>query len=242
MQVVHRIADLQDVLAGASLRAFVPTMGNADLNSYLSIVAPCGLPFSVAPDFDTLKESNLMTKTVVAAGGDEIFFRKLATPVIHYVNSLKTAPSDPLTIQAEINRLSLMIEAVPIDRGLRNAIAEAMEPSSAWDEAKWIGAAIFDHLLPHDYGSASAKSAEARAAWKILEAELRKLGIELNPYGQLESFDRNTHKEKGKGRKWAAAVLLSRDLANAPELENAREYVSRLIGLRTMPIKGDKVG
>jgi pantoate--beta-alanine ligase len=28
MQVVHRIADLQDVLAGASLRAFVPTMGN----------------------------------------------------------------------------------------------------------------------------------------------------------------------------------------------------------------------
>lgn len=28
MQVVHRIADLQDALAGASLRAFVPTMGN----------------------------------------------------------------------------------------------------------------------------------------------------------------------------------------------------------------------
>ena len=55
---------------------------------------------------------------------------------------------------------------------------------------------------------------------------LEALGIFVVPVGELERFVKSVG---GHGPAWVAEVL-KQDLANAPELEPARQFVKKLVG------------
>lgn len=93
-----------------------------------------------------------------------------------------------------------------------NKIQKLLRKASAWSEAKAIGKAF----IPN--GNASQ-------AFDRLQNKLQEIGLFILEIGEVESFVKSVGNH---GPKWVNEVLL-KDLKKDPELEEARQFVNKLI-------------
>lgn len=91
-------------------------------------------------------------------------------------------------------------------------INNVLKKVSAWQDAKKVGKSI-------------VPSGDATQAYQRLIRELEKVGLMIVEVGELEYFVRSIGNKKSK---WVNKVLY-KDLANDPELHDAREFVEKLI-------------
>ena len=86
---------------------------------------------------------------------------------------------------------------------------------SAWDQIKKIGKAGF--------------TGDAPAAYEIVEAMCKKIGLFIVSVGEMEGFDKTINKEK---KDWVYHILAAYDLATESKLTEAREFVQAVIDFK----------
>lgn len=165
-------------------------------------------------DFDVLNETNPLKDIFEECGGEWDLIENDWKIVKNSVDSKRPElETDDLKkeliplIESTSERI-FPIEKIKLINGLLKKV-------SAWAHAKQVGKSF----IP---------SGNPTQAYQRLIAELEKVGILVVEVGELESFVKSIGNH---GPKWVNEVLI-KDLANDIELEEAREFVKKIIKAR----------
>ena len=170
------------------------------------------VPVAVAVDLDVLNNEQPLRTIVEAAGGDWGAVQPHWNQVKAAVHS-KKAELTADEIRSEIEGILSGVSGTSFPKAARDAIQSTFRRSSPWATAKEVGKAF-------------VPAGHSTQAYERLLGTLQGLGIFVVEVGELESFARSVG---NKGPKWVNEVL-KKDLASDPELEAARQYVSKLLG------------
>lgn len=166
----------------------------------------------VIADFDMIKNTdNKLKELYEALGGDWLEISSDVNCVVSSINNkrpeLKTAELKKVIDEIFENTNT---EIFPIANA--NQIKKHLKKISAWEEAK-------------NNGISYIPSAAPSIAYKNLKIKLEEKRIFILEVGEMECF----YKSVGNhGTKWLNEVL-TKDLINDPELEEARKFVQKII-------------
>lgn len=185
--------------------------GKARLPVVIRSLREVDVPVKAVADFDVLSDEQPLRAIVESLGGDwsslERDWRQVKSSVDAKRPDLNTAD-----VKREFDHLLSAVGTAVLPEKVRADLQSVIRRSSAWSNAKLVGKSFVPPGEP------------SRACDRLLST-LRQLGLHVVDVGELEGFVRTVD---GHGPKWVNEVL-GRDLANDPELENARRFALDLI-------------
>jgi hypothetical protein len=170
------------------------------------------VPVAVAVDFDVINNDQPLKAIVEAAGGDWTAVQSDWNQVKSAVDS-KKAELSAEEIRSEIEDILSGVSGPAFPKAARDAIQKVFRRSSPWATAKEVGKTF-------------VPAGQPTQAYERLVNTLESWGIFVVEVGELESFVRSVGNH---GPKWVNEVL-KKDLSNDAELEQARQYVTKLLG------------
>lgn len=209
------IADAILENAGADARRpdvmFTHCGGKDRLSLVVRALREVDVPVAVAVDFDVLNNDQPLRTIVDAAGGDWTALQPDWNQVKAAVDS-KKAELSTQEVREEIEGVLSGVTGSSFPKSARDAIQKTFRRSSPWATAKEVGKAF-------------VPAGQPTQAYERLLATLHEWGIFIVEVGELESFARSVGNH---GPKWVNEVL-KKDLSQDPELESARQYVTKLL-------------
>jgi AAA domain, putative AbiEii toxin, Type IV TA system len=195
---------------------FVQCGGMHRMPSIVSPLRALGVPVRVVADFDVLRDENPIRPLFEALGGkwsDVSSDWKMVQSAV----SAQKAQLDTAELRTKLdNALAKVTGSTVPDSALRE-IKDAARKASAWAYAKTGG----ESFLP---------AGDVFKRYTKLKAKFHEVGLYIVPKGELESFCKSIDDH---GPAWVEQVC-KRNLANDPELRDAREFVEDLAWPKTV--------
>jgi len=174
------------------------------------------VPVHVIADFDVINSKSPLKEIVVTLGGSweeiEDNWQLVQKSIEDKKPELNTTE-----VAQEINNILKPITEKTFPEDAKKMIQEILRRSSPWSTAKSIGKTY----IPN---GASTN------AFDKMHSELTALGLFVVPIGEMEQFCKSIG---GHGPKWVNAVL-EKDLANDPELKEARDFVRSVLNSKSI--------
>lgn len=196
---------------------FIHCGGKQRMPQIVRALHSLNVPLSVTSDFDVLNAEYPLRAIVEGIGAEWSQFEKNWKIVKSAVD--KTKPellSDD--VKREVTKILDSVSEKNLPDEKADEIRDTLRRSSPWAVLK-------------KSGKAGLPSGDASAAYKQLDADLRKVGLFVLPVGELERFCPTIG---GHGPKWANQVL-EKDLKSDPELQEARKFIRDIYG-RIKPV------
>ncbi len=196
--------------------------GKSSLSKIVRSLRALHTPISVIVDIDILNDEKVFRDLFQGLGGDwaavEVQLRRFKTAVDNKQNYLKVGD-----VKEEISKaLAPLRDKDPLTFTAKETIVSAIRQASPWDALKTAGRmAVPAGQMIQDFDLLLEKSGA--------------VGLWIVPVGELESFCKT--KQGGHGPGWFRAVLEDFDLAAAPELASARDFVRRVYSTSTTGAK-----
>lgn len=188
--------------------------GKARLPLVIRALREVDVPVKAVADFDVLSDEQPLRTIVEALGAQwsaiEQDWRLVKNSVDAKRPDLNTAD-----VQREFERILGSVGTPVLPEKARSDLQSVLKRSSAWSNAKLVGKAFVPSGDP------------TRACERLLTG-LRAAGLHVVEVGELEGFVRTAD---GHGPKWVNSVL-SRNLGEDPELDQARKFALALADLR----------
>ncbi|MDJ1473377.1 ATP-dependent nuclease [Xanthocytophaga flava] len=168
------------------------------------------VPIAIITDFDVLNNINPLRSIYEELGG-------IWQTISSDWNNVKSAVDNQRPqlesedVKQEINRILTEVSERIFPENKVKEITTILKSTSAWSKAKEVG----KNYLP---------AGQETQAYNRLTSELEKLGLYIVEIGELECFVRSIGNH---GPSWVNEVL-TKDLKNDPELENARRFVRKV--------------
>jgi hypothetical protein len=190
---------------------FLQCGGKARLPVVIQSLKNLKVPVSAVADFDILSSEQPLRAVYESLGGS---WTDISSDWFLVKTSIeqKKPELNSEEVSKEITAVLGGISEAMFPKEARERIQRILKRSSPWSIAKEIGKAF---VPPGD---------PTRACNRLLES-LRIRGLFVVEVGELEGFAKSV---SGHGPKWVNAVL-TKDLANDPELENARQFIRAVI-------------
>ncbi|MCW6508180.1 ATP-dependent nuclease [Lichenifustis flavocetrariae] len=186
--------------------------GKDRIPSVAKALRAINVPVVAIVDIDALSDRSKFFQLFEAFGGDVTHVKSDLDLIIKSVESRKGQITG-VELSIELKRISEEIcNLAQVPKSVRESISSMVRSSSNWERAKQDGSRAF--------ADASAYSAFGR-----LDDRCKKIGIIINPEGELERFCRDI--SQAKKSDWLVQVL-KRDLGSDPALEDAREFAKKL--------------
>lgn len=167
----------------------------------------------VVADIDVLNEESVLQRLVTTLGGDWDRVAPTARSVKAAIEQHK-----PWLNAAEVSKgIQQVFAKIPegtgeFPRPLRGEIEGIFRKASPWDAIK-------------DAGKAAIPAGQPTQQFAALQTDCKEFGLWIVPVGEVEGFCKY---QGNHGPRWVQAVLENYNLATAPELKEAREFVSEL--------------
>ena len=197
---------------------FIHANGKHRMAALAQSLRALDIPLDVITDMDILRNQSDLQKLVELLGGD---WQK-AEPLVKSIrNSIEQGKPnlDSREVRETIGKI--LEEAPPsgeFPRNLRRRIEETFPKASRWEFVKTTGQAA----IPP--GSTTRQFQE-------LQQLCSQIGLWIVHVGQLEGFCRSFPEH---GPRWVQNVLDQRDLAEDPELKEAREFMRKIWDSKTL--------
>lgn len=192
---------------------FIPSGGRDGMPHLAAAFARLGIPTRVIVDFDILSDAVKLKVLFESLAGD---WNKIVADCTAVRKALEQRQRP--TVETIRARITDILGQEECGRELRekaaDAIREVLRNATLWKLAKTAGA----QLVP---------SGEVNVRYQHLRRQLEGRGIFLVECGELERF---CPAVAGHGPRWLQAVL-QRDLVDDPELDQARRFVGRVLGI-----------
>lgn len=191
---------------------FVHSGGKHRMGNLAKALVTLGVSVDLIVDMDVLNDMGVFRRIVESLEGNWTTFEPPA-------QAIKTA-IEQQRLPITVNEIKASIRVL-LDReqntttnvdNLKSDILAEFGKASPWDAIKVAG----EQALPRG---------EATRHYRTLQSLCREIGLWIVPVGELEGFCTLVG---GRGARWVQAVLEQLDLATAPELEEARKFVSLL--------------
>ena len=190
----------------------VHTNGKYRMATLAHTLRALDVPVDVIADIDILRDESDLKKLIEVLGGDWTQAQPLSNTVRSAVNQGKPF-LDSQGIQGAIEEtLQKTPSSGEFPRNLRSQIESTLRKGSPWESVKSAGKAA----LPHG---------QATQRFQELEEFCNRIGLWIVAVGEVEGFCPSIG---GHGPGWVQQVIEERNLAEDPELEDARHFVSRI--------------
>jgi hypothetical protein len=185
--------------------------GKDRLDVVVKALRELAIPLAAVGDFDLLHEEQPLRKIFESLGGD---WAEIAAEwrLVKYEIELKKPALETPRVKEEISAILSQVNTPSFPSQQLKNIERILKQASAWAFAK-------------ESGRAFVPSGNATVAFNSLLAKLEAHGLYIVEVGELEMFDKSIG---GHGPKWVN-LALRKDLKNAPELQNAREFVQKVV-------------
>lgn len=190
---------------------FIHCGGKHRIPTAIKALNKLNVPLKVVADFDVLNNSNPLKDIFEDLGG---IWTDIENDWKIVKREIEQKRPEFLTsdIKKEIETILNNTSERIFPKGKINEIQKALKKASAWSEAKEVG----KHFIP---------SGDATQAFERIQIKLKEKGFLILEVGELESFAKSVGNH---GPKWVSEVL-TKDLNNDPELEQARQFVKQFI-------------
>lgn len=192
---------------------FIHTAGKHRMAQLAETLRELDVPTSVIADIDLLKEENTCKELYETMGGDW-------TEVSGHFNAIRNAVEQrrpPLNAEQVAGLVRAKLDGVggtgEFPKGAERDIKTIFKTLSPWDEIKRAGRSA----LP---------TGQAVKHYDELTGKAAVFGLWIVPVGEIEGFCRSI--DGGHGPSFVVKVLEERSLETDPELNEAREFVSRI--------------
>lgn len=190
---------------------FIHCGGKHRIPTVIKALRKLEVPMQIITDFDILSSKNPLQNMVEALGEKwsefEVDWRTVKTSI-----DQKRPELESRDVIDDIKDILGKVTDNIFPQESKKQIEKTLKKTSAWAQAKEIGKTY----IP---------SGNARTAYDRIQSKLEKLGILIVEVGELEGFVKSVGNH---GPKWVSDVL-SMDLANDTELEEARKFLNKLI-------------
>lgn len=191
---------------------FVQAGGKHRMAALAAALGALDVPVDVIADFDVLNDVATVRRLVQSLGGNSDRAAADAGPLKSAIEQHK-----PWLNSLEVaNEISGIIAEAPstgeFPRDLRTKIEAVFRKASPWDAIKVAG----ESAIP---------SGQPTTHYRSLRSYLSGIGFWIVPAGEVEGFCKAVG---GHGPKWTQRVLEQYELATAPELQRARDFVSEI--------------
>ncbi|ATB46366.1 AAA family ATPase [Corallococcus macrosporus] len=192
---------------------FTSTGGKHKMPTIAKALACIGVPTRAVADFDILNSDSPLKDAICALGGSWDDFQSRWKQVKAGVEQLRPE-LETTYVRNEVEKLLRQVSTPTFPNDVAKSIREVLKRASPWDVAK-------------QQGLAAVPKGPARQVAEKLLADLKRLGLFVVEWGEMESFDPFIG---GHGNAWLMEVL-RKDLRQDPHLENARRFVRGLFSL-----------
>ena len=186
--------------------------GKGRIAALAKTLVALGVPVDVVADIDLLRDTTALKSIIESLDQDSTVVLPLAKAVKDAIEQHK-----PWLSAGEIKKEILeILEASPTSgefpQTQRSRIEALFRKASPWDAVK-------------SSGESAVPSGEPTQQFQKLLGLFKEMGLWIVPVGELEGFCKSVG---GHGPRWVQQVIEERDLANDPELQRAREFVSEI--------------
>jgi hypothetical protein len=169
------------------------------------------VPVCVVADFDVLNNEDPLKRIVAELGGDWSSIKDKWALVKKSVDE-KRPELDSENVKEKINKLLGSVDTQLFPKDKVNEINKILKQTSAWAHAKQAGKAF----IPNG---------EPQKAYLEIRDYFNSIGLLLVEVGELEGFCKTVGNH---GPTWVNDVI-EKDLKNDPELQDARDFVKKLV-------------
>ena len=204
------ILDVPDVHKGHQLDVhFVHANGKDRMADLASTLVALDVPVDVIADIDILRNPSTFRKITEALGGDWSVIQPLVGAV-----------------KAGIEHRNPLLNSGQIKSGIKDILDEVPDIGGFPKEQQRQIESLFRSASPWEAvkqaGKAAIPQGQASLMFEQLTDSCKQFGLWIVPVGELEGFCRYVG---GHGPGWVSRVLENYDLANAPELDDARVFM-----------------
>ena len=191
---------------------FINANGKQRMATLAQTLSALDVPVDVIADIDLLRDETDLKRLIEALGGDWSRAQPLSNSVRSAVVQVKPH-IDSVGIRKAIGET---LEKAPssgeFPRDLRTEIESTLRKSSPWESIKSAGKAALPHGQPAQH-------------FQELQEFCNGLGLWIVPVGELEGFCPTIG---DKGPRWVQQVIEQKNLADDEEIEEARNFVSKI--------------
>jgi len=191
---------------------YIACAGKTRIPIVAKALSQFGVRTRVVADFDVLNDEVTISRIVEALGG---CWNDYTTDwkVIKSTLDQKSPPMMISQVKAQIREVLDAETGPTLTKQAAGRVRCVLNLTSPWQAAK-------------ESGKRALPGGQVYRAIERLLLNLNQLGLFVVECGELERFEPSID---GKGAKWVATVLETRDLAQDPQLEEARRFVSNLL-------------
>ena len=191
---------------------FVHASGKHRMASLAKILSALDVPVDVVADIDVLREDHVLESLAKALGGDWSSIQPLARSVRLAIEQM--GPSQ--TAGDVASAIREVLDSIPLRGNFPSAkqteIRRILQHASPWDLIK-------------ESGEVAIPRGQPTQQFQELIEICKAIGLWIVPVGELEGFCRPVGR---KGPAWVQHVVDEYDLAQAEELEGARQFVREI--------------
>jgi hypothetical protein len=184
--------------------------GKDRLTVVIQALSSLGVPVIVVSDFDVLNNENPLKNIFASLGGEWDGVADDWKLVKASIEQKKPELSSEDVIK-KISEILKSVQEKTFPERAKKDIIKVLKQSSPWSIAKTVGKSY-------------VPSGESTQACQRIFNTFRKIGLYVVEVGELEGFVRSVGNH---GPKWVNAVL-TKDLLNDPELDEARKFIIEL--------------
>lgn len=190
---------------------FVQTGGKHRFPVVIKALVKLGVPITVIGDFDFYHEESPAKPSFEQLGGSWNLVQQDFLIVKRSIDN-KRPELETVDLKVEIERIFDSIHDRVMPESKIKDIQKALKKSSAWTQAKQSGRAY----LPQG---------DETKAFNNVQRAFAEKGLHILDIGEIEAFDKTVGNH---GPTWVNAVL-QKDLLTDPDLQQARDFVEKVI-------------
>ena len=201
---------------------FVHANGKHRMAALAQSLRALDIPVDVIADIDIMRNQSDLQKLVEVLGGD---WQK-AEPLVKSIRNAIEQSKPNLDSREVRETIGKILEEAPssgeFPRDLRRRIEDTFPKASRWEFVKTTG-------------QAAIPPGNTTRQFQELQQLCNQIGLWIVHVGQLEGFCRSISEH---GPRWVQSVLDQRDLAEDPELKEAREFMHKIWDSKTLQTPG----
>ena len=186
--------------------------GNGRIAAMAKTLVALGVPVDVVVDIDILRDTTAFKSIIESLDQDSTVILPLAKAVKDAIEQHKPWLNAPEIKKGILEMLDETPTSGEFPQNQRSRIEALFRKASPWDAVKIAGE------------SAVPSGDPTKQFQKLLDL-CKEMGLWIVPVGELKGFCKSVGSH---GPRWVQQVIEERNLANDPELERARAFVSEI--------------